>query len=138
MLVPPSGVRPSALRFLETAGVTEVFAIGSAEQLPAAHLRKLGDLGILVERIWDGDAPATALAAAELILAAADGQPPTSGIADDIADSGRPDLPRANGASSRRAVVLADTGHFAESLVATAFAARARFAAALRLGGDAR
>ena len=126
LLVPPSGLRPSALRFLEEAGVTEVFAVGSAEQLPATGLRNLGELGIAVKRIWEGDAPATALSAADLIMAAAEGQPPASDIADDIADSGRPDLPRADGASSRRAVVLADTGHFAESLVATAFAARAR------------
>lgn len=126
VLVPPSGLRPSALRFLEEAGVTEVFAVGSAEQLPAAHLRKLGELGIAVKRIWDGDASATALSVAGLVQAAAEGQPPTRDVADDIGGSGRPDPPRANGASSRRAVVLADTGHIAESLVATAFAARAR------------
>lgn len=122
LLVPSGGLRPSALQFLDSAGVTQVFAIGSIMQLPGADLRELRDLGFTVKRIWAGDAPATALSAAELILSAADGQPSARDIADAIGDSDRPEQPKA---SAGRAVVLTDSGRFTESL-ASAFAARAR------------
>ena len=126
LLVPPGGLRPEALGFLDAAGVTNVYAVGGTEQFPTAVLQEFDDLDIMVERIWDGDASATALLAAELILAAVDEQAPASGSADEVGDSGRPKQPRANSASSTRAVVLAEAGRFAESLAATAFAARAR------------
>lgn len=122
LLVPPDGLDSSALRFLEEAAA-KVFAVGSTKQLPADELREVRDLGATVERIWNGDAPATALAVAELILTAADGQPSAGDIADDIRDSVRPEQPRA---SAGRAVVIADAGRFTESLAAAAFAARAR------------
>lgn len=123
LLVPPGGLRPSALQFLESVGVAQVFAIGSTTQLPGADTRELRELGITIKRIWAGDAPATALSAAELILTAAGGSPSASDIAADIGDSNRPEQPRA---SAGRAVVLTDPGRSTESVAAVAFAARAR------------
>ena len=126
LLVPPGGLRPSALRLLEDAGVTSVFAIGGASVIPETDLGGIRDLGVRVERVGDDDPIAAALAAASLGPA---GEPARSSAPKEPALAGTPDTVTGLGnvrSPPSRAVVLARVDASGDAHVAVPFAARAR------------
>ncbi len=126
LLVPPGGLRPSALSLLEDAGVTEVFAIGGASVIPEADLGGIRDLGVRVERVGSGDPAAAALAAASLGPAT---EPARPSVSEEPALAGTPDTVTGLGnvrSPPSRAVVLARADASGDAHVAAPFAARAR------------
>lgn len=126
LLVPPGGLRSSALRLLEDAGVTEVFAIGGASVIPETDLGGIRDLGVRVERVGDDDPIAAALAAASLGPA---GEPARSSAPEEPALTGTPDTVTGLGtvrSLPSRAAVLARVDASGDAHVAAPFAARAR------------
>ena len=126
LLVPPGGLRPSALSLLEDAGVTEVFAIGGASVIPETDLGGIRDLGVRVKRVGDDDPIAAALAAASLGPA---GEPARSSAPKEPALTGTPDTVTGLGtvrSLPSRAVVLARADASGDAHVAAPFAARAR------------
>ena len=126
LLVPSGGLRSSALRLLEDAGVTEVFAIGGASVIPETDLGGIRDLGVRVERVGGDDPAAAALAAASLGPAA---EPARRSVPEETALTGTPDTVTGLGtvrSPPSRAVVLARADASGDAHVAAPFAARAR------------
>lgn len=126
LLVPPGGLRSSALRLLEDAGVTEVYAIGGASVIPENDLGGIRDLGASVERVGGDDPMAAALAAALLGPA---GEPARRSVPEGPALAGTPDTVAGLGtvrSLPSRAVVLARADASGDAHVAAPFAARAR------------
>lgn len=126
LLVPPRGLRSSALRLLEDAGVTEVFAIGGASVIPETDLGGIRDLGVRVERVGGDDPTAAALAAALLGTAA---EPAHVSVPEEPALNGTPDTVTGLGtvrSPPSRAAVLARVDTSGDAHVAAPFAARAR------------
>lgn len=126
LLVPPGGLRSSALRLLRDAGVTKVFAVDGASTLPETDLRSVRDLGVSVERVGGEDPIATALAAAAL---GPEAEPERSSAPDAPAPTGTPDTLAGLGemrSPPSRAVVLASAKASGDAHVAAPFAARAQ------------
>ena len=126
LLVPPGGLRSSALRLLGDAGVTEVFAIGGASVIPETDLGGIRDLGVRVERVGGDDPTAVALAAALLGTAA---EPAHVSVPEEPALNGTPDTVTGLGtvrSPPSRAAVLARVDTSGDAHVAAPFAARAR------------
>lgn len=126
LLVPPGGLRSSALRLLEEAGVTEVLAIGGASVIPETDLGGIRKLGVSVERVGGDDPKATALAAASLGPATESAR---SSVPEEPALTGTPDTVTGLGtvrSPPSRAVVLARADTSGDAHVAAPFAARAR------------
>ena len=126
LLVPPGGLRPSALSLLEDAGVTSVYAIGDASVIPEIDLGGIRDLGVRVERVGGDDPVVTALAAASLGPAA---EPARRSAPEEPALAGTPDTVTRLGtvrSPPSRAVVLASIEAAGDAHVAAPFAARAQ------------
>ena len=126
LLVPPGGLRSSALRLLEDVGVTKAYAIGGISVIPETDLGGVRDLGVSVERVGSDDPIATALAAASLGTAA---EPARSSAPNEPALTGSPDTVTGLGdvrSPPSRAVVMASVEAPSEAHVAAPFSARAR------------